>query len=161
MTRAGSSDRKSGQRGQAVIEFALVTPLLLILVFAIIDFGWAMGDKVDLTNGARAGARTAVTGRSLADIRSSVQNRVGHGIITDPASQVQVQYHMNSQHCAQGNTTLLPGDTVTVTVSYNYDPLTPLGAFINSTVLNNATITASSQMRLEQVSVNAEPQPCQ
>lgn len=45
------------QRGQALVEFALVLPLVLLLVVAIADFGIAYQRSVQLTNGVREGAR--------------------------------------------------------------------------------------------------------
>ncbi|MGZ8490686.1 MAG: TadE/TadG family type IV pilus assembly protein [Gemmatirosa sp.] len=45
--------------GAAVVEFALVVPVLLLLVFAIIDFGRALWTMNVLTSGVREGARAA------------------------------------------------------------------------------------------------------
>jgi len=40
-SRIGSEpDRKAGERGAALVEFAMVLPLLLILVLGVIDFGY-------------------------------------------------------------------------------------------------------------------------
>ena len=47
-------------RGAAAVEFALVVPLLLLLVFGIIDYGRFFFDSVSLRQGAREGARQAV-----------------------------------------------------------------------------------------------------
>jgi len=47
-------------RGAAVVEMAIVTPLLLTLVFGIIEFGWAFMVRQALINAAREGCRTAV-----------------------------------------------------------------------------------------------------
>jgi hypothetical protein len=43
-----------------MVEFALMTPLLLLLLFGIVDFGRAIFYANELTNGAREGARVAV-----------------------------------------------------------------------------------------------------
>lgn len=48
-----------GQRGAAAVEFALVVPILLAIVFGIINFGFLMTQKAALSNAARAGARYA------------------------------------------------------------------------------------------------------
>ena len=50
--------RKS-EAGQAMVEMALVLPILLILVGGIIDFGWLFYNQLALTNAAREGARYA------------------------------------------------------------------------------------------------------
>ena len=52
--------RGSRDRGAAAVEFALVVPILLLLVFGIIDYGRFFFDSVSLRQGAREGARQAV-----------------------------------------------------------------------------------------------------
>lgn len=53
--------RGRAERGQALTEFALVTPLLALLLFGIIQFGFLIGGQVGLTNAAREAARYAST----------------------------------------------------------------------------------------------------
>ncbi|MDQ4501870.1 pilus assembly protein [Sinomonas sp. ASV322] len=48
------------ERGAAAVEFALVLPVLLVLVLGIIDFGRALSAQQTLTNAARVGARVMV-----------------------------------------------------------------------------------------------------
>ena len=48
------------EKGQALVEFALVLPLLLALLCGIIDFGWLYYHQITLNNAAREGARYAV-----------------------------------------------------------------------------------------------------
>ena len=52
------------QTGSNLVEFAIVLPLLLTLVFGIIDFSLALYDKAVITNAAREGARAGVVFRS-------------------------------------------------------------------------------------------------
>jgi Flp pilus assembly protein TadG len=64
--------RRSTERGQAVIELALTLPLLLVVVFGIIDFGFMFQRYEAVTNAAREGARIGV----LADYTATeAQNR--------------------------------------------------------------------------------------
>jgi Flp pilus assembly protein TadG len=58
MTRR-SSGQGARDRGAAAVEFALLLPVLLLLVFGIIDFGRALNAQVTLTQAAREGARLA------------------------------------------------------------------------------------------------------
>src|SRR5215469_8310359 len=51
-------------RGAAAVEFALLLPLLLLLVFGIIDFGRALNAQITLTQAAREGSRLAALGES-------------------------------------------------------------------------------------------------
>ena len=47
----------SDDRGAAAVEFALVLPLLLLLLGGIIDFGFALNTQISLTHAAREGVR--------------------------------------------------------------------------------------------------------
>jgi len=51
--------RRSDERGAVAVEAALVTPLLLLLVFGIIEFAFLLKDDVALTSAVRGGGRTA------------------------------------------------------------------------------------------------------
>lgn len=50
----------SDQRGQAIVELALVVPLIILLILAIIDFGRIYSAQLVLNHAVRAGARAAV-----------------------------------------------------------------------------------------------------
>ncbi|HEY7146387.1 MAG TPA: TadE/TadG family type IV pilus assembly protein [Streptosporangiaceae bacterium] len=63
MDRQRSGGRSARDRGAAAVEFALVLPLLLLLVFAIIDFGRALSAQITLTQAAREGARLTALGQ--------------------------------------------------------------------------------------------------
>lgn len=49
----------AGDSGVAAVEFAIIVPLLLLLVFGIIEFGTLFAQQLALSNGARQGARFA------------------------------------------------------------------------------------------------------
>ncbi len=59
--RAASDSR---DRGSVAVEFALLLPVLLLLIFGIIDFGRAINAQITLTQAAREGARLASLGYS-------------------------------------------------------------------------------------------------
>ncbi len=66
------------EKGQATTEFAVVLPILVVLLFGIIQFGIAFKDYLSLTDAVRAGARKAAVSRNLADpvgaTRTAVRN---------------------------------------------------------------------------------------
>lgn len=51
--------RKQKEAGAALVEFALIAPLLILLVLGIVEFGWLFGQYNDVRHGAREGARYA------------------------------------------------------------------------------------------------------
>jgi Flp pilus assembly protein TadG len=81
------------QRAASMIEFAIVAPLLFLLVFGIVDFGRAFFLYNNLTNAARDGARVGavldIVG-SEEQIRESVRARINDAAAG--AADVQVEY---------------------------------------------------------------------
>ncbi len=72
MNRQGKQSDRS-VRGAAVVELAVVLPLLLTLVFGIIEFGWVFMVRETLTNASREGCRVAVLqGSTEENIRDQV-----------------------------------------------------------------------------------------
>lgn len=60
--RRESDDVRSGsspERGAALVEFAVLAPLLILLLFGIIEFAWIFSQNLDVRHGAREGARLA------------------------------------------------------------------------------------------------------
>jgi Flp pilus assembly protein TadG len=60
MTRWRHSRGSSTERGASAVEFALVVPILFLLIFGIIDYGFLFYDSIGLRQGAREAARQAV-----------------------------------------------------------------------------------------------------
>lgn len=56
--------RRTGQRGASAVEFALIVPILLYLVFGIISFGYMLSFRQALSQGAAEGARAAAVALS-------------------------------------------------------------------------------------------------
>jgi len=73
---------KSG-RGQAMLEFALVLPILLFLVMGIIEFGRIFSAYLTITELAREGARYGVVGNTDASIKTLIKNRATAITLTD------------------------------------------------------------------------------
>jgi Flp pilus assembly protein TadG len=69
---------KRGERGQSLVETAVVFPILVLLLAAIIDFGRAFDAYIILTNAAREGARFGSTNPELpeADVKQLVVDDV-------------------------------------------------------------------------------------
>ncbi|HEX2089159.1 MAG TPA: TadE family protein [Actinomycetota bacterium] len=70
MTRATPLARSS-QRGSAAVEFALVLPLLMVIVLALLQVGLLVKDQLVLIGAARAGAREAAVSRDDRRVREA------------------------------------------------------------------------------------------
>jgi Flp pilus assembly protein TadG len=66
--------RKS--KGQTMVEFVLVLPILMLVLFAIIQFGMTFTHYVALTDAVRAGARTAATASMSPTRTTDVKTKV-------------------------------------------------------------------------------------
>jgi Flp pilus assembly protein TadG len=92
-------DEDHSERGAAIVEFALVLPLLMALVFGIVTSGSALNDKQSLTHAAREGARYGARlptdqvftdGSWAANVRDITVERSGGDINIDEDSTVCV-----------------------------------------------------------------------
>lgn len=88
--------RKGRDLGATAVEFALVVPLLLVLVFGIIDYGLWFSDSLSMRQGVREAARQGVVGNfdtdgcgggGAAALACTAKDRIG-GITGDPAVKV-------------------------------------------------------------------------
>ena len=126
-------------RGAAAVEFAIMLPLLLLLLFGIIDFGRALNAQVTITQAAREGARLDalnqpnVVGRTQA--AATGLSGVGVNIVSV---------------CPPGSG---PTANADVRVTYNFNFITPIGAiaalFGKSGPSSPLTLTAEGVMPCE------------
>ncbi|WP_299954480.1 TadE/TadG family type IV pilus assembly protein [uncultured Modestobacter sp.] len=84
--------RLLGERGAAAVEFALVVPVLLLLLLGIMEVSAAFNTQATLSAAAREGARSMVSSGTVASARSAVQTAAGSLSLTSvsitPASCV-------------------------------------------------------------------------
>lgn len=107
-------------RGQSLLEFALVLPVLLLLVMGIFDLGWAVYAQNSIALAAREGARTGIiTTQSDAVIREQVKNTAIGLVLSDADIDI-------SPVGGSGPWFRPRGGKVTVTVRYSFVPVTPL-----------------------------------
>jgi len=124
-----------------MVEFALVLPLLLIIVFITVDFGVGLTRWIAITNAAREGARLGAVGAAEGAIRQKTID-TSDGILS--ADDIQVGFFD-----ADGDGEIDVGESVVVDVSYDYSYITPLGRILDFTVAP-LTLSACSDMRVEQ-----------
>jgi hypothetical protein len=135
-----SSNRR--ERGQSMVEFALLLPIFLVVIFIIVDFGVGISRWVILTNSTREGARLGAVGASTTDIANKVAS-TSNGLL-DPAD-VDV-YYLDGP---DGNVDVGDrGDSVVVESNYEYGLITPLKAFLSLT-FDSIDFHSCTDMRLE------------
>ncbi len=141
---ATKPDRRTGrrERGQAMVEFALLLPLFLIVIFISIDFGVGLGRWVILTNATREGARLGVIGVSSNEVALKTA-ATSNGLI-DPTTDVTVNYIDASGNGVVGD----KGDSIVVEANYNYGLITPLKAFL-SLGFDSLAFSSCTNMRME------------
>jgi len=90
----GTPNRRADRKGTVSVEAALVMPLLIILLFGIIEFGFIFKDILLLHQIAREGARVAAIGAVTTDIVSRVEGSAAT-LNTDVLS-IQLEYRTHS-----------------------------------------------------------------
>jgi Flp pilus assembly protein TadG len=130
------------QAGTSVVEMAIVLPLLLVLVFAIGDFGIAYTRWNSLTNAVREGARAGVVFRAPCDaatVEGDVQGTVSTFASSSGLDGASIATTVTNS-CAGTGTQL----TVSSTIPYQYIAMSALAGFAPT-----LTLSARSVMRNE------------
>lgn len=107
-----------GEDGQALTEFALVLPLLLVLVTGIIQFAFFFKDYIALTDATRVGARQAAVSRTLPDPNGATSNRVKQAAIGLDTSKLDIT--VTPWDPVTSSASWAAGGEVTVHVKYPY-----------------------------------------
>ena len=129
MTRTTPRHRDDGA---AAVELALVLPLLLLLLFGIVDFGLMLNSQIVVTSAAREGARAYVFTGSETTAKARVASA-------------------SSNLSGTVNATVTPctGGQVTVVTTYEYSFVTPLSAvagFFDGDLDDTVTLTGKGVM---------------
>jgi len=122
----------TGRGGQGLVEFSLVTLMTVLMLLFVVEMGRAVLVSTTVDNAAQEGVRYAIVhgssrtagstvdsasgpGSNPAQVVTVVKNFAGAGLLTTSRLVINVTYPQASN---------APGNTVTVTVVYPYDPLT-------------------------------------
>jgi len=130
--------------GAELIEMAIVLPLLLLLFFGMVDFGFMFQRYVVLTNAAAEGARVAsLPGYTTADVIARVNAYAVDGGIPGPVTTTRVAVALPGG--AGGGT--WPGSQVTVTHVYNFQYIGPILTIFGRATPGSVTMTSRATMR--------------
>jgi len=128
-----ANDRRVfGERGSAIVEFALVLPILLVVTLALVQVGLIVRDQLLVVQAARAGAREAAVQADETAIRQAALD-AGPGLNGDRLD-VSVQRSGSA------------GDPVTVDVTYDEIVAVP---FVSWLFPPSASLHAAATMRQE------------
>lgn len=125
--------RQFERRGQALVEYALVVPLIVLLVFGLVDFGRLFFTVLTLQNALRVAGRYAVTGNHLPNPANPSQPISRIASITQVAQQNAMgldvsclQISSSSSGGAASAGAGGPGDTIQLSLTYTLALLTPI-----------------------------------
>ncbi|UTT68512.1 pilus assembly protein [Arthrobacter sp. DNA4] len=104
--------KRDSERGAAAVEFAILLPLLLMLVLGTIEFGRAYNAQITLTNAARDGVRVMAINNDPAAAKTAAQNAAA-SVSTIPVSNITLS-----------TTTCSTGNQVTLTINYTLSTIT-------------------------------------
>lgn len=135
------------ERGQALVEFALVISLLAFLLLGIFDFGYAVFTNNLLNNAAREGARA---GSIISNSNTTICNRIRN---TAPTLNFACDQDIGVRILISPQASRIYEQPITITVRYNYVPLTPIVGWFSP---GGIRLSATSAMIVEGV---YEPTP--
>ena len=150
---------RSDERGVALVEFVLVLPLLLVILFAMLDFGRVFNYWIDATHLANEGARFAAVNKNpntAGTLQAYIQQQAdtdelrngGSASVPDPL-----------QICIDFPNGATVGEPVHVTATATYNWLPFLSSDLSLDVFGHklplaSAVSASSTMRLEALPTN-------
>lgn len=129
--------RRRADRGAAAVETALVLPLLLMVVFAMIDFGRMLNTQIRVTEAAREGARAFT-------LVGSDEARAVATIVLGSAPSSDTDRDGRWRGVAQGD--CRRADHASYRIVYGFEFITPLGVLIGAVNRDTVQLTATAVM---------------
>ena len=131
--------RKRREKGASLVEFAILAPFLILLLFGIIEFAWVFATNLDVKHGAREGAR--ITAVNTPDTGNA-------GLAAEICSRMElVGSNTATSITWASDATPAVGEGVTVTVS---TPLTTLTGIMDWAFGGVPTLDSTVEIRIEQ-----------
>lgn len=134
------------ESGQALVEFTMILPVFLMLLFGLVDFGRGFYTWLLVTNAAREGARVA----AVQSDSSTIDTRVYDSFCDNYPSSCGLD--PSKLTISKTNVQGARGSSVQIDLDYDFEFATPIGEimqFVSGGAITAPTITAHSSMRLE------------
>jgi Flp pilus assembly protein TadG len=143
------------EKGTGIVEFAIILPLLILLIFGMVEFGFFLYNQAVITNASREGARAGIVQALARPTVGEIQNVVnvyctGHLINVwgnnwgngNGDTQVDRVNSIGSVVASGAGCTNTFGDSLRVTVAFDYN-------FLMLSFLGTKTLTAVTIMKCE------------
>jgi Flp pilus assembly protein TadG len=145
LSTLGRRGRRTRSLGQGLVEFALIFPLLILLIVAVFDFGRLVFAYNDITNAAREAARVGIIDQTATTIQNEAIDQATSLGLT--SASVDVKFcNADASVCTTTKPTNLDA-LVQVKVQYSWTAITP----IIGNIIGPKTISATSRMAIERV----------
>ncbi|WP_422444893.1 TadE family protein [Thermoanaerobacterium sp. DL9XJH110] len=128
---------EKSQKGQAMVELALILPVIVLILFGILEFGRIFYSYIVITYAAREGARAGAVGKTDAEIIARVREAA-------PLPEADTRLHIVKLE--PGEADRMPGLPFTVEVAYDADLITPL---FDSLLPDPVILKSRATMRIE------------
>jgi Flp pilus assembly protein TadG len=148
LTRRARAKRRHAD-GQTLVEFAVVMPIIALVVLGLVDLGRAVYSYNTLAQASRQAARTAIVNQEVADVRAvAIAAAATLGLTTanvdvcfKTATSSQVSCSTAADNCPQSTRVL--GCLAIVRANLIYRPMTPFVSLIWSTIPLTSTSIGS------------------
>ncbi|OZM57024.1 hypothetical protein CIB95_09650 [Lottiidibacillus patelloidae] len=139
---------RNDEKGQSLVEWAIILPIIILLFVGMIDFGYAFAKQHAVSQVAKELARSASIGETIADLQTEAFNMAGAIINPDTITHTEVSNtSVFTITATDGKQVIITfdeslktrakGKKFRVLVEYTYVPFTP--------IVNNADIPLASQ----------------
>jgi Flp pilus assembly protein TadG len=135
---------REASRGQGLVEFALVFPILMLLLVAIFDVGRLVFAYNDITNAARVGARVAIVNQTSGVAQAAtIKQATSLGLSNADVTIDYLEPDLSADCAAPYDL----GCVVQVEVQFEWEAITP----IIGNILGPITVTTESRMPIERI----------
>jgi len=118
------------ERGQSIVEFALLAPILIILFLGMFDFGWILHQQIQMDNVTRLGARRGAVGESNEQIIARMIANSSFGLTTE---MITIDVLDANGDSIGDNTDRTPDNRIRVSIDRpNVQLVTPLAGLVES-----------------------------
>jgi Flp pilus assembly protein TadG len=119
---------RQAQSGAALVEMALVTPILALMIFAVIQYGWLMMSMNMLTAATSAGVQVLSSERGFSTPHTDTLSQIRAFAPTLSSTDLTLNIQVDGVTCASNDTCALAlsasqGKAATVSLSYAYTPI--------------------------------------